>query len=57
MSSVRAPEDSAPVMLPASSVTDVMDGAFGAVVSAVTLKLLDAELALPATSITFAFSA
>ena len=43
--------------LPASSVTDVIDGAFGAVVSTVTLKLLDAELALPATSITLAFRA
>ena len=56
VSSVRPPLVRPPVMLPTLSVTDVIDGAPGAVVSTVVVKLPDAALALPAMSITFAVS-
>ncbi len=54
VSLVRAPLVSAPVTGATSSVTEVMVGAFGAVVSSVTVKLADALLTLPAASVILA---
>ena len=54
VSSVRPPLVRVPVIVPASSVTEVMVGAFVAVVSTVTLKLPEAPEALPAISMTLA---
>ena len=51
---VRPPLVSAPVIRATSSLTEVIAGAPGAVVSTVVVKLADAAEALPATSITWA---